>query len=488
MTSTNPVTTLESNSNGDTFKNVSLKKSVFLHAFSKEDKVCLFHSLTQHKVFGASFLLELFDLLEKPHTFQDIQTTFSGRVLPLTLETAYLDLVKKNMLITDNEDDMETYKRSLSHGLIKQPIQHMYFLPTTVCNLRCGYCFVEDSNKTQPLVNMTRVTCRKALDVFAKLTENAEKISLALYGGEPLCNRDVVFDALRYVRKLEQEGAFKKEVELSMLTNGVLIDDKAVEVIRETQTGVSISWDGPDKCHDIVRLDTNKHPTGKSALNAFHLLKDAGLTPGISCTIHRHNVDRVPEIARYIAEQLEPPGMGFNLLLPLISSGNPLDVSHEFAVEQLIEAFKILRKHGIYEDRIMRRVKPFVERGFHYKDCMGVGGQIVITPDGRIGPCQGFVGLDDFFPLHVKDLHSRLPDLDEDDIYADPLFDEWNQRLPLNMSECWDCFAISVCGGGCPYASYANHDSIWRMDERICHQAKNVLEWMVWETHDLMSE
>jgi uncharacterized protein len=392
------------------------------------------------------------------------------------------------MLVADNEEDVTVYKRFLGHGLIQRPIQHMYFLPTSVCNLRCRYCFVEDDHKPLRVEQMTEETSRKTLEVFAKLTREAEKISLAVYGGEPLCNSRVVYSALRYVRQLERSGAFAKPVELTMLTNGVLVDETTVEVVRETQTSVSISWDGPDGLHDSVRPDVGGAPTCARALRAFHLLKDAGLTPGISCTIHRHNVDHVVEIARYIAEQLKPAGMGFNLLLPLIGSGNPLDVPHDYAVRQLIEAFKILREHGIYEDRIMRRLKPFVERGFYYKDCMGVGGQIVVTPDGGIGPCQGFVGVDRYFPLKVDELHARLQELDSSAIYAHPLFDEWNQRLPLNMSACVDCFAVSVCGGGCPYASYANRQSVWEVDERICHQAKSVFEWMVWEAHDRMLE
>lgn len=463
-----------------------LKRSRFLHCLSRGESVCVFHALTQHKLFGGFFLGELFDFLDSPHLWSDVQTVFAGRASAGDLEGAYSDLVSKHMLVADNEEDATVYARFLSSGLAPRPVQHMYFLPTTACNLRCRYCFVEDDHRPLRVEQMTEETSRKAIEVFAGLTREAERISMVVYGGEPLCNSQIVYSALRYVRELERSGAFAKPVELTMLTNGVLVDETTVGVVRETQTSVSISWDGTDELHDSVRIDVGGAPTGAKALKAFHLLKDAGLTPGISCTIHRYNVDHLVEIARYIAEELKPAGMGFNLLLPLIGSGNPLDVPHDYAVLHLIEAFKILREHGIYEDRVMRRLRPFVKRGFYFKDCMGVGGQIVVTPSGRIGPCQGFVGIDEYFPLTVDEMHARLPDLDSSAIYRHPLFDEWSQRLPLNMSGCVDCFAISMCGGGCPYASYANRQSIWQVDERGCHLAKGLFEWMLWEAHGRM--
>ena len=51
------------------------------------------------------------------------------------------------------------------------------------------------------------------------------------------------------------------------------------------------------------------------------------------------------------------------------------------------------------------------------------------------------------------------------------------------MKECADCFAVAVCEGGSPYASEVNHGSIWKIDERICYQAKATLEWMIWDTY-----
>jgi len=60
-----------------------------------------------------------------------------------------------------------------------------------------------------------------------------------------------------------------------------------------------------------------------------------------------------------------------------------------------------------------------------------------------------------------------------------PIFPKKHHRFPMKMSECADCFAISVFGGGCLYAAQVTHGSIWTVDERVCFQAKTILEWML---------
>ena len=301
-------------------------------------------------------------------------------------------------------------------------------------------------------------------------------------------NAKVVYDFMYYIRELERKGQFKQPVEVTLLTNGTLVDDRTVAVVKETKCNVAVSIDGPKAIYDAARLDTKNRGSFDDAIAGFRAFQLAGINPGVSCTLTRHNIERIEEVVKYIVEELKPPGIGFNILLPRLGAGNPLDVDHAFAARQLITAFKLLREYGVYEDRIMRRVTPFTDCGFHFKDCMGVGGQVVFTPQGKIGPCQAFIGVDKFFPLDVRKLHSRLSTLSSDDIYRNEIFGEWRYRFPLNMKECFDCPAIAVCGGGCPYASHINHGSIWEIDERICHQAKTALEWMIWDTYDHMSK
>lgn len=463
-----------------------LIKSRFLHRFRREDQYCLYHALTQKKAYGGAILDALFLAFDKPRAASDAVRSLKDLYPESALNAVVNDLCSKALLVEDNKKDLGHFTALLRNAIDSCQISNTYFMPTGECNLRCKYCFVENPLRGDHAGSLMDVeTARRALEVFAKLTRDAERISLTFYGGEPLLNKDVVYFSMNYVRELERTGRFSHPVNMTLLTNGVLVDGKTVNTVCETLTQVAISLDGPPNLHDAARKQVGGRGSFQAAKRAFDLFKASGITPGMSCTLHKYNVDRIDDIVDFI-EEIAPAGVGFNPLLPTELGENPVDADPTFVTKQMLKAFLRLRELGIYEDRIMRRVKPFSEERFHLKDCMGVGGQIVITPEGKIGPCQAFYGVSDYFPYDVNELYDNIDSIDLSTIYADPLFNEWRYRFPLNMSICAECFAVAVCGGGCPYAAQVTRGSVWQIDERVCAQAKNSLEWMIWDTYDNM--
>jgi uncharacterized protein len=469
--------------NGRTSRGNVYKASRFLQIFTNDDAYCLMHSLTQRKVFGGEVLGSLFAMFKKPMDCDTVREMLASTYPEGVLTQIIWDLKEKGLIVSGYDIDAGTYLSLFCEGINRPAIQHLYLLPTNDCNLRCRYCFLGDCAREFSPRYMTQDTAQKSLEIFAKLTEPAAHISITFYGGEPLLNADVVYFSMRTVRALEKQGVFRRPVELSLLTNATRVDDRTIEAVLDTNTSVSVSLDGPGELNG-ARQGADGNDTFRRALAGYRKLTEAGISPGISCTLNQYNASHIEEITRFIAEDLEAPGMGFNVLVPHTDGGNPVSIPPDYATDQIIRAFPVLREEGVYEDRMMRRVIPYRGSSFSLKDCMGVGGQIVITPDGRIGPCQAFLGYDNYFPFTVDTLHTRLPTLTSDDIYADPLFDEWNHRFPLNMKQCLDCPAVAVCGGGCPYASMMSKGSIWEIDERTCSQSKKIMEWMLWDTYD----
>jgi len=468
-----------------------LHRSRFSQILRKGNIYCIYHTLSLRMVYGGRILDDLFKAFKVPVPLKQVLQQCSENHSPDTLYQIITDLTKKGLLIHDSSDDSKTYKSIYYRALNQYHIQHMYFLPTIKCNYQCKYCFVEDEGRHQTSSFMNISTAEVTIRTFAKLTKESGNASVTFYGGEPLLNKQTSFFALRLLRQLESEGEFKNGCRISLLTNGSLVDDEVISVLQETHPAIGVSIDGPKHLHDAARVDEHGHGTFDVSLRGYKRLQDAGLNPGISCTLNAINIDFIDEIVDFIICDLKPASMGFNLLLPQTSGKKPCsDLDHAFASQQLIKAFIRLREAGIYEDRLMRRVRPFLARQLHCKDCMGVGGQIVVKPDGHIGPCQAFLGVDDnkYFPIDIKHLASQGENISSASVYDEPLFNEWRQRFPLNMDKCTDCLAISVCGGGCPYAAVITDGSIWEIDSRICHQAKNILEWMIWDTYKNMKE
>ena len=398
------------------------------------------------------------------------------------------DVIEKGLVVANEENDLQVYLQLFKQGMDQTQIQHLFLIPTTECNLRCKYCFVEDKNRNFTPMHMTKETARKSIEVFAKLSENATNISVTFYGGEPLLNADIVYSAMKYIRTLEAKGSFKKPVSILLFTNGLLVDDETIEVLLEIKSNISISIDGPKRFHDASRIDTMGNGTFNKVMAAYRRLKAAGINPAVSCTLNRYNIVNIQALIKFIINDLKPANMGFNILIPQINGKNRAHVSPTLATQALISAFKVLHVHDVYMDSFMRHANACIDNIFHCKDCMGVGGQIVVTPQGGVGPCQAFLGIDEFFPMNINELYSKILSISSNYIYKDSIFDEWRQRFPLNMKQCVDCFAISVCGGGCPYASKVKSGSIWQVDKRACSEAKQIMKWLIWETYEQMAK
>lgn len=150
---------------------------------------------------------------------------------------------------------------------------------------------------------------------------------------------------------------------------------------------------------------------------------------------------------------------------------------HNRVAEAMIECYKIARRVGLYEGRMMRKIKAFVGQYFYDRDCSAVGRQIVVGPKGEIGTCAAFYKSGEYFVRPGEELKGFDP-------YGHPYWQEWSRRMPLNFPECLKCPALGICGGGCPYNAWVRHGSIWEIDDFFCPHALKTLEWLVWDLYD----
>lgn len=456
------------------------RRSTFTHLLQNDGVFCLYNSLTMQKLYGDETLQDIFQSFQsfnKPielfyERFGDSEAHFTDFALLME------KLVAKKILIASDDEENNLLAKRRQRAQSMKDISLMYFIPTTQCNYACSYCFVED--KIEDVVFMTKDVSRKGLDFFAAQSQNSREIKVVFYGGEPLLNKEVVYDAIQYIRQLEEDGKFSKKVRITLLTNGSLVDEGTVDVCKKYEVKTSVSIDGPESVHDKTRFLPGRHGSWKQSVKGYKLLQESGLKPSISCTLNQYNIDKFDETLSFIVEELKPLGLGFNILMPKWNEAHTEEVDVDLATSKIIEAFKKLRKLGIYEDRMMRRVRPFSLDRFHYKDCYGVGGQIVLTPEGKIGPCQAYLGVNSYFPVSLD----KLPD----DVNSHPMFAKWSERFPLNNSECLSCRALAVCGGGCPYAAEVASGSIDGIDRRVCKQCLTIFDWLIWDLYEQLQE
>lgn len=454
-----------------------LKHSRFAFLFRKDNRYALYHSILQHVIYLDPDAKSLFANFYTPTSIRDALSNI--RIEDQRNVSSLIQLLAEKKLLVSCSDTEDTYMDALCKNTAVD-IKLMYLIITDACNLRCGYCFIENSLPASYKHKYMDVgTSRKAIDLFLTVSKKEDNKTdarkIIFYGGEPLLNACTFIDSVSYVRSKQDN----EDLDITLITNGVAMTDEIASCIAKYNVRVSLSVDGPELVNNQARIYQDGEGCYGQIYAAYKMLKSVGIHKiSLSITIGRHNVFALRESIEELLKVYDVEAVGFNFLIDFPHGKNPFSVPIELATQSALEAFEYLRIKGIYEDRIMRKLKPFTKSTFHLRDCGGIGNQIVIAPNGLIGPCQAFLTSSLYFNHHV--------DEGTIDFSMDPIYQEWARRMPVNMQECQNCPAISVCGGGCPYQAHITTGSIWSLDERMCVHNRAFIEWAVWDAGNFL--
>lgn len=160
---------------------------------------------------------------------------------------------------------------------IRSPFSVNYEV-TTVCNLRCEFCFAESECRlTHPSLEQVR----KIIDELAK----AGVFEIRLFGGEFFFHPEwkAIMDYIY------QTGMF-----MTFVSNGTLIDRETVSILQQFEIkGGAISIHGPADVHDDI---TNISRSYQRALKGLEACLDGGLDITVLTTITQTNKHRIPEL------------------------------------------------------------------------------------------------------------------------------------------------------------------------------------------------
>lgn len=458
--------------------------SRFAHSYDLDGAVALYHSLRMKPVY-----------LSK-NAFESLQTWLASSFCdnienaPEEIETEVQELVKYKILTRAQDED----DRVLSFVRSKIPtpaVNVCYMIMSEQCNLACKYCFLGnndcDKRSSFLLENMSIETADKALAFFVRqikesgLDVEENKPVLIFYGGEPLVNFKVLEYIAVKVNELRNIEKCMRNVEMSIVTNGLLLDEFRIRRLHELGVSIGISIDGFTEEANRMRVDISGKPVFSRILDKLNLCKSLGVDVSLSVTLSEETIKNTKDILNLV-DTYGIKAFGFNIMMSsdnLVLSQNYNEAAAQFIIDEFIE----LRKRGIYEDRMMRKLKSFSKAQVYFSDCAATtGGQVVIAPNGQVGICHGCLHNKQYFVAHI----------DDDDFVAikDKNFIEWSQITPLNHEECMDCPALGICGGGCPVN--AMHlkpgNTIHSIDERFCAHSKKTLEFFIKDLYRIITQ
>ena len=462
-----------------------LTLSRFAHVFDVDDNhVALYHSLRMKPVYLTKIEHKHFLDFIQNSAVEDI-SDFPNSLAEIAIELSNCKILTKD---SDTDDLVIKYFRSK----IPEPaISGCYFILSEQCNLACKYCFLGNNNPEKrihfSLKNMSLETGEKSLDFFVRqLEKNDEGIDpfIVFYGGEPLINFEVLDFIAERINKFRSTKSCFKNANVSVVTNGLLLDEKRMKRLKELNVNICISIDGCTEESNALRVDLAGNSTFSSVLKILDMAKDNGIDIGLSVTLNENTIKNKIKMLELISNY-NIKSFSFNILMQE-GTFKINDDYYEKASQFIIDMFVELRKIGVYEDRIMRKIKTF-QKSFssphpYFSDCGATaGGQIVIAPDGTFGICHGCLWDKKYFVSSVTD--------NSFDAKTNPVFLEWSQLSPVNKEECQDCAALGICGVGCPIDAMKAKEgnTIHSLDERFCVHTKKTLDFIIRDLYSNIS-
>ena len=347
------------------------------------------------------------------------------------------DTLTRNKIFSSRKIDADSVcvhpNRSVKPLLVK-------LITTGKCNLQCVYCFNPLSIRDK---SMTPEILRKSVDYVFSNPYAENGISLVIYGGEPLLERELLYEAIKLIRS--RETSF--DVTLEIITNGTLLTRSDVEFFREYDTKIIISFDGLPNFQEKNRASADKVMQNIAMLEELNYMSHSN----ILCTVTREMSAFLYDIVIFFQEH------GFNSVefLPLRLLGQAEgreEISSDAGAYiksfiKIIDAIENGTISSLSVRSVLRMLMPlFTGQTIHGElgnvRCSAGRNSIVINYDGSITGC-------DMIPDEISPIIGNIWDGINNLAVLDKLILPTEYISPSCKKCCW----FGFCRSGCPGAS-----------------------------------
>ena len=321
---------------------------------------------------------------------------------------------------------------------------------SSLCNLRCRYCFYEDEaqNRVQASMGIMReetveLLLREAYDSV----DPCGLVGFAFQGGEPtLAGLDFFRAFAARARELKPHDV---ELSFSIQTNGTLLNEEWARFFHNEDFLVGLSLDGFPDLHNMHRVDAEGKGSWNRAVKSAALLQKNGVKVNALCVVTAQCAHS-PQKAYQTLKKLGFDYIQFIACLDPIDAergGQPWSLKPDAYGRFLCQLFDLWYRdweQGEYHS--IRLFDDYIhlllgDGGSTCATCGRCGAYLVVEADGSVYPC-------DFFALDEWQL-GRLGEQSLREMTANETarrFLAWGQEKP---AECETCMWRNLCNGGC---------------------------------------
>lgn len=386
-----------------------------LNLLNKEGFFCF------KKINGKRSIKDIFLLAKKINkntTLKDIKNIFK--------QFLSLDLIYFN------------YKKDFFSPLLKPPTHlGVWFHITNQCNLRCTYCYVwKTSDK------MSKETGEIAAYKIIKSAKkhNIEKITFKFSGGECLLELPLVLHFVNFIRRMSKKENI--DIDFVILTNGVLLTEKVVKILKKHKLRLSVSLDGLEKYNDKQRIFANGLGSFKYVEKGINNLLKEKIPFNVSVTITKNNIKNIPELTEYLLDKKIRFVFNFYRENELVNQN--IENDNKKLIKYLKKAYQIIAQNPPKYNILGSLLDRVNLQNPHLYTCAAGRSYIIVRHDGKISSCQ----------MMLNNPIGSIDDNDLIDLIVKKSFIKPNGLTVEGKYPCNKCLWKYVCAGGCPLLTF----------------------------------
>ncbi len=318
------------------------------------------------------------------------------------------------------------------------------------CNMDCKYCFYKclSSHREEYSKGFMKEETLETL-VREAIAYADGSLTFAFQGGEPtLAGLDFFQKAVELQQKYNNK---KLQIENTIQTNGLLIDEKWARFLGEHRFLVGLSLDGPKKMHDRYRKDAGGQDTFGQIMNSVQLLEQYNVDYNVVTVVTNDTAKQASFLYKFWKRNHYP----FVQFIPCMDEIKRQDGTQErsiYAVEPeqygkfLCELFDLwyadFAGGETMDIRMFSNLAQMVA-GYPAEEC-GMNGccncYFVVEGDGSVYPCD-FYCMDAWKLGAVKDGFAQMKTSEKAKAFVEA-------SRPV-CTTCHECPYFSLCRGGC---------------------------------------
>lgn len=349
---------------------------------------------------------------------------------------------------------------------------------SNMCNLRCKYCYANGGSYHSDEDLMTKEMAEKSLNKFYTFFDEIEIVQI--FGGEPTMNMPVVKFICEYIS--ERNSILGAATKIGLVTNGTLMTEEFIELVKKHDIQVTVSYDGEPKVNDLMRVYASGKGTSDVILNNVKRLREVtGQPTTIEVTYNQNHINSgvgIIDIIKFINNTVG------NIPLHIVPAGGDTECYYvlnnrdEF-IKSVDDVFQNSTNTNVYTYSLVQRIVTSLMTKKSSKYICEAGlGSLTVSTKGDIYPCFMF----------TDDESLNYGNIEDTDIFNSEKLRKGLKKLAqFNKEEneqCKNCFIRKSCNG-CLGINYLETGDVFTLSDVSCEMFRKMTERVILNIYKL---